>query len=118
MDATVQLNVRMARDLRDAGNATLEGRGVSPSEFVRAAWNKLAARGEGLEALLAAVFSEANEPAQPDDPFIRGQLLYDEALAAAGGLRASDAVDERPFSEMMEGALLERWDERELSHGR
>ncbi len=117
MDAMVQLNVRMARDLRDAGNASLEGRGLSPSEFVRAVWDKLAKRGEDLESLLEAVFPADAEPALSDDPIVRGQLLYDEALAVAGVSRTSVKTDKRPFVEMMEDALLERWDERGLSNG-
>ena len=39
------LNVRMERELRERGNAVLDELGVTPSQYVRAIWEKLASSG-------------------------------------------------------------------------
>lgn len=119
MEATVQLNVRMPRDLRDAGNAALESKGITPSEFVRAAWDTLARRGRDLESLLSVVTAAQETPVQVEDnPIDRGQLLYMDALRSMGVSHAAEATGERPFNEMVEDALVERWAERGLVDGR
>jgi len=48
MEATSQLNVRMDRSLREAGEAALAEIGYTPAEFVRAAWTRLAQGGDAL----------------------------------------------------------------------
>lgn len=111
----VQLNVRMDQSLRDAGNAALSSKRLSPSVFVRAAWEKLAQRGESLEVLLDAVFGKA-EQAKEQSPVESGQLLY-TAFVRDVGLegRALDATTEgRSFGEIAEDSIMERWRERGL----
>lgn len=120
MEEAVQLNVRMDRALRDAGNEALRSEGVSPSELVRSIWSLVAQRGESLKSVMDLVRGEvaAGEP-QIDDPLVRGQLLYDQALCATGVRRstAEKALCGRSFDDMAEAALLERWDERGLLDG-
>ena len=119
MEEVVQLNVRMNRALRDAGNEALHSEGVSPSELVRSIWSLVAQRGEALKSVLDLVRGEAAAEAQVDDLLDRGQLLYDQALRATGVCRgvAEKALRERSFDDMAEAALLERWDERGLLDG-
>ena len=118
MSSTVQLNVRMDQSLRDAGNAALAGRNLSPSSFVRAAWEKLAQRGEQLEILLDAVFDKTDHDAS-QNPVELGQTLYATFLHDAGleGRTLDEAIEERSFDEMAEDSLIERWRERGLDRG-
>lgn len=127
MPATVQLNVRMNRELRDAGNISLERKGISPSAFVRSIWEVLAQGGEPLEALLDVVRGTGEAPAgigaDPEDvhphPVEEGQLLYAEFLNVVGleaGAARADVLD-APYDQLMEEALMERWQERALDHG-
>lgn len=118
MSSTVQLNVRMDQSLRDAGNAALAGRNLSPSSFVRAVWEKLAQRGEQLETLLDAVF-DTSEQCADQSPVEFGQTLYATFLHDAGleGRSLDAAIQERSFDEMMEDSLIERWRERGLDRG-
>ncbi len=115
MSATVQLNVRMDQALRDAGNAALDGKNLSPSAFVRAAWEKLAQRGEQLEALLDVVFDKA-EQRSSGSPVVCGQALYATFVHDAGleGHALDAAIKGRPFEEMVADSLMERWAERGL----
>lgn len=48
----VMLNTRMERSLRELGNSTLAELGITPSQFIRAIWEKLA--GDKQEALAQA----------------------------------------------------------------
>ncbi len=120
MEEAVQLNVRMDRALRDAGNEALRSEGVSPSELVRSIWSLVAQRGEALKSVMDLVRGEAAAgEKQADDPLDRGQLLYDHALYVTGVHRsvAAQALCRRSFDEMAEDALLDKWDERGLLDG-
>lgn len=120
MEEAVQLNVRMNRALRDAGNDVLRSEGISPSELVRSIWSLVAQRGEALKSVMDLVRGEAAAgEAQVDDPLSRGQLLYDQALRATGVRRnvAEKALCRRTFDDMAEDALLDKWAERGLLDG-
>lgn len=122
MSSIVQLNVRMDRDLRDAGNDALRSAGLLPSELVRSIWMLAARRGESLKSIVDLVRGQAAEEESAlrvDDPLSKGQLLYDEALRDLGIRRAvaTEALQERSFSSMTEEALLGKWTERGLVDG-
>lgn len=55
--STAQINVRLDRALKAAGDEALMEEGISPSEAVRALWSKLAKRGKTLEAIKQLLFS-------------------------------------------------------------
>lgn len=119
MNTTVQLNVRMERPLRDAGNESLLSKGVSPSEFVRAIWKKLAQRGQPLEDVLAVVFGNAGRSKPTIDttsPIDQGQALYNTLLRDLDlqGISHKNAFVGRTHKQMMEDALLQRWQEKGL----
>lgn len=118
MTTSVQLNVRMEQSLRDAGNAALDSKGLSPSAFVRAVWEKLAQRGEALETLLDAVFDKA-EQHDEQSPIAHGQALYATFLhdACLEDRVRKAPVEERTFDEMVEDSVVERWNERGLGNG-
>lgn len=120
MATTVQLNVRMERSMRDAGNMALESIGLSPSMVVRALWEMIAQRGQGLEDVVALLFADNEGRRMTEDvasPIDRGQALYDELLCAVGmeGENLSRLFYKRTDKQMREDALAERWREKGLN---
>ena len=61
--APAQINVRLDRELKEAGDRELERMGVTPSQAVRALWEKLARGGEDAEAV-RKLLAEPPEPAR------------------------------------------------------
>ncbi len=60
MASMAQLNVRMAPEVKAAGDSVLELYGISPSEFVRTIWEKI---GHGEEAFRQVARALAANPA-------------------------------------------------------
>ena len=113
----VQLNVRMDRKLRDAGNAALAQYGLTPSEMVRAVWEVAAQRGEGLRVLVSdalgqsAESTEATMDTEDSNALEQGWTMADAALRGLGidssmALDLSD--DEEFYAQMMEERAAER----------
>ena len=119
MNDTVQLNVRMERSLRDAGNAALERKGISPSAFVRAVWERLAQRGQALEDAVELFLVEPerlDEAPNGRSLVDQGQELYAILLRSTGldAANLQDAYDGWEHENMRDNALTERWHERGL----
>lgn len=119
MNTTVQLNVRMERELRDAGNTVLESRAISPSLVVRSLWQIIAQRGQALEDVLALLFGEDEQCCPVENlsnPVDQGQALYCKLLADVGleGANLSESLYTNTYEQMQEDALLERWREKGL----
>ena len=55
MSSMVQLNVRMRPELKARGDSVLELYGVSPSELVRALWEKISLGGEAFAQVVEAL---------------------------------------------------------------
>lgn len=66
--ATVQINVRIDRSLKEAGDAVLAELGISPSQIIRDLWARLASREQSQEVLdtLGLGKRSAEEQAQID----------------------------------------------------
>lgn len=56
------LNVRMERDLRERGNAVLAEMGVTPSQLIRAIWEKLVGDKRLAQEQVQAAMSPARTP--------------------------------------------------------
>ena len=112
--ASVQVNVRMDKPLRDAGLAAM---GVSPTQAVRTVWRLAASGPAGINALEKLFASSAASPADAgsssdENPLDQGWGLFSAACARLGldasaakenvGPRSSDA-------ELLEKELLERF---------
>lgn len=107
-----QLNVRIPRALKDAGDAALASVGVSPSEAVRALWEKASDRGEGLSQAMQLLFSPATGSApEPDLP---GPGIVDGALAQLGLSFPADTRPSPTDNELLEASMEERLQERGL----
>ncbi len=76
---------------------------------------RIAQRGEQLEALLDVVFDKAEQRSSVS-PVVCGQTLYATFVHDVGleGHALGAAIEERPFEEMVANSLMERWVERGL----
>ena len=119
MEATVQLNARMNRELKKAGDEALARIGLSPTEAVRALWTKAAKRGADLEEvaelLAPAEAAEEKRKLDADSPFAETWEMMDELYRQVGAdprqTRRQDEIDDK---ELLEEALYERMAERGL----
>lgn len=119
MDATVQVNVRMGRSLKKSGDEALALIGYSPSQAVRALWEKASMRGRDLEEvadLLAPAPRDNSVIAEGENPIVAGWAMMDEALRSLGidPGEAGTPFDSAGASdnEMLAEALFERMEER------
>lgn len=114
----VQLNVRMERRLRNAGNDALASKGWSPSEFIRAAWEQLAARGPAFDALLEAVQGDSRLHAEQtshaadalgEDALLATTARLWESLCsyAAASPSSPDRMIDAPLRQEEEDAVFE-----------
>lgn len=115
----VQMNVRIPRALKVAGDEALASAGFSPSEVVRAVWEKAAKRGKDLAEVIGAlrgcdgVSDAVSLP--DDDPIIRAQKIVEEGLRELGvdvehmepsGLSYKELREAAYYDKMMERGLL------------
>ena len=115
---TAQLNVRMDKALKEAGDAALSSIGLSPSDAVRALWHKAALRGESLETLGAWLKGESSEASEGkglewEDPFEEGRNLVLSKLEQMGVTDFTTPVSASD-DELYEMAMTERMAERGL----
>ena len=61
--APAQINVRLDRELKEAGDRELERMGITPSQVVRSLWEKLAGGGADAEAVRKLLIVQ-DEPEQ------------------------------------------------------
>ena len=118
MEASVQLNIRMDRSLKEAGDKALAQIGLNPSQAVRALWEKASLRGEDLEEVSALLRGrdkqQEKDASRADDALLASWTLVEDTLASYGMTYtpAGDSPDDRA---MLEEALYERLVERGLS---
>lgn len=94
----VQLNVRMERSLREAGNAALADMGYAPSEYIRELWSRLA-EGRGLAVGVPGRLIGADGDGSAEHVLEEG--LSDAACDASGAPYASaHAKGDDPFDRM------------------
>ena len=120
MAEMIQLNTRIDRELKEAGDSALSLIGFNPSQAVRALWEKAARRGRDLEEV-AELLSSAEErklkegaPTEAQDVIRQGWELMDDVYASLG----VDLELEHDFpsdDDLLERALFERMAERDLT---
>ena len=118
MTATVQLNARLDRDLKASGDAALALIGFSPTQAVRALWEKAAKRGKDLEEVARLLAPAEEAPVAADSPeddpsaHVRAMILD---FYESHGIDPTVVHDTRSDKEMLEEALYERMVERGLA---
>lgn len=83
--AMTQMNVRIPVQVKERGSSALESIGLSPSQAIRALWEKAARRGEDLDEVrqLLNATDEAT-PSADDEVLERGHALWSRFMAQAG----------------------------------
>lgn len=56
-----QLNVRMDRTLKEAGDSELASRGILPSQIVRSLWERLAQRGSAAQEIIDVLGADVRD---------------------------------------------------------
>ena len=120
MSDMIQLNARIDRELKAAGDSALSLIGLSPSQAVRALWEKAARRGKDLEEVAQLLSpsaqrgSNAGASDEAQDVIRQGWELMDGVYASLG----VDPELERDLpsdDDLLESALCERMAERGLA---
>lgn len=119
MEATVQLNVRMGKSLKESGDEALALIGLNPSQAVRALWEKVSRRGEDLEEVANLLIgkseqSDGQECGTAADSLEEMWAFMDEMYLKLG-IDASADYDIPSDEELLEQALYERLLERGLA---
>ena len=117
----VQMNTRISKDLKTRGDAALAKAGYTPTEAVRLLWGWAASQAHDPEKIdrFFKVHLESSGPAKNQEVARKLQLvsrassIVDEFLVEAQ-LAAPPALVNRPFHELKEEALWERYQERGL----
>ena len=115
-NAMAQINVRIDKDLKLAGDAVLVGEGISPSEVVRALWNKLAQHGEALDEVKRVLFG-GDDPADVTrhaELVWAGWKISDEFYQSVGLERSDSSLREQSWDELYAQAMDEHFAQRGL----
>lgn len=112
MAATAQLNVRLDPELKKAGDEALASIGLTPSQAIRALWERAAERGEGLEKVEALATDAPSQNERPKNGIGEFCKALDEHLEALGidMSKPSGLSDD----ELMELAYIDLLQERGL----
>ncbi|MDO4808166.1 MAG: hypothetical protein Q4A07_13070 [Coriobacteriales bacterium] len=121
MEATAQMNVRLSRTLKAAGDAALAEAGITPTELIRELWEKIshgAADVMQVQELLTGQSSSntvalSSESSSAADTLVRGRALFDAGLVELG-IKGTALVQNGAMTdaETYAEALLERMRER------
>ena len=114
MASIAQVNVRMDRELKDRGDATLSLAGSSPVKIIRQLWEFLASGGDAYGRIME-VLCPPQEEADADDAHMlvtRSASLFQELGSSLGLDSSTFEPDMRPVAEVLEEI------ERELLEGK
>lgn len=111
--ATAQINVRLSQELKAAGDAALMEAGISPSQIVRALWEKVSQRGQSLEDVVELLLSAP----QGDEDAARARKLATidrmsqgfEAFAQANGLEVAPDSSTLDWHEAVWQERTKKW---------
>ena len=116
MTATAQLNARMSRNLKEAGDDALATIGLSPTQAVRALWEKAAKRGKDLDEVAALLLLKPESGAETEatEPTPNVHDMIDD-FYRQHGIDPTVTRDYGDDNEMLADALYERMVERGLA---
>lgn len=114
--SVAQVNVRMDRDLKERGDATLSLAGSSPVKIVRQLWERLASGGDAYERIMEVLCPprHATPAADAHLRVMRSASLFGEFETALGKSLPAFEPDTRPTLEILEEAEWELLEERGL----
>lgn len=118
----VQMNTRIDSHLKTQGDRALAKAGYTPSEAVRFLWSWAAARAHSPEDIVT--FFESASANNPSERSQRVALKLETASHAASlidafrsqhGISARPELVNKPFDELKEEALCQRYEEKGLA---
>jgi len=113
MPATTQMNTRINPVLKAQGDSALAEIGLSPSQAIRALWEKAAKRGQDLEEVAQLLLSKGKTQPAHGDLVEEGWHTMDAAMASLGlDPAASPTASD---DELLEEYWSERMAERSLA---
>lgn len=118
MGATIaQVNVRMNRDLKERGDATLSLAGSSPAKIIRLLWQRLAMGGDAYERIMGVLDPTQAEVVEDDSHQVvaHSMGLFAELGASLGVDPSTFKPDTRPTAQMLEEIEWELLEERGLA---
>ena len=105
----VQMNVRMDRQLKEAGDAVLAHLGMTPSQAVRALWEYLVVNGcMPSRSVAAASSSDMAVAASMESRAVRGSHIVRDACLKYG-IPVPELSDD--YDDLYEEAMAERYPE-------
>lgn len=116
-----QINVRLPRDLKEAGDGGLHALGISPSDAVRALWTRLSSHEEELARVQAFLLGEDphdndSAPSFDQSELMQGWRMIDNVIAQLGISAAQESIPWSPKNDedLVASALEDRMQERGL----
>ena len=109
---TVQMNVRIPSDVRQRGNAAFASIGITPTEAVRALWEKAADRGEGLSQINKLLFCDSSSEIKKLP--LPGPSIAEDRLSSQGISLSAQTYMPMSDAELIELALESRYSSRGL----
>lgn len=100
-----QLNVRMERELKNQGDATLSLAGSSPVRIIRQLWEFLASGGDAYERVMAVISpakTDVSEGQRAQSRVARSAGMFQEMGASLGLDIATFTPDLRPEHDVLE----------------
>ena len=117
MASVAQVNVRMDRELKEQGDATLSLVGSSPVKIIRQLWERLATGGDAYERIME-VLGPPQDEADVENAHqlvVRSGDLFKEFGNSFGLDLSAFEPDPRPTSEVLEEAEWGLLEERGLA---
>ena len=109
--SATQMNVRIDASLKEAGDDALSSIGFTPTQAVRALWEKAAKRGEHLQdvhRLLSDSAQGEKHESSKTAALEAGRRIIPDALEALGISEETIASVELDYDVLKEEAMLER----------
>lgn len=115
--AIAQVNVRMDRELKERGDATLSLVGSSPAKIIRQLWECLAAGGDAYERIIGALcpVQDVAPAADPHQRIMHSASLFWDFGASLGEDLPEFEPDPRPTLEILEDTDWELLKEKGLA---
>ena len=117
-NADTQLNVRINKTLRERGTAALAEIGFTPSEAVRALWEKAALKGDDLQAVDELLSGNLQESGVVSTAHAmeESRRQVETLLLQMGFNPETSEKDTRSYEELKEAAFLEQMMEEDEGH--
>lgn len=106
-----QMNIRIDAALKERGDDALSSIGFTPTQAVRALWERASQRGQQLEEvkqLLQGTKMEAHLATAEDSPLSTGRRIVPEGLSSLGISEHALAQASQDESALLDAAMMDR----------